>query len=42
MNLTRNYYAQRYWKPDLHNLLKFLNPRADGYAQDEPRVYATR
>jgi thymidylate synthase (FAD) len=40
MNLTLNYYTQWYWKIDLHNLLHFLNLRADSHAQYEIRVYA--
>jgi thymidylate synthase (FAD) len=40
MNLTLNCYTQWYWKIDLHNLLHFLNLRADSHAQYEIRVYA--
>ena len=38
--LPTNYYTQWYWKIDLHNLLHFLNLRADGHAQYEIREYA--
>ena len=38
MNLSLNYYTQWYWKIDLHNLLHFLQLRAD--AQYEIRFYA--
>jgi thymidylate synthase (FAD) len=40
MNLSVNFYTQWYWKIDLHNLLHFLNLRADRRAQYEIRVYA--
>lgn len=40
MNLSLNCYTQWYWKIDLHNLLHFLNLRADSHAQYEIRVYA--
>ena len=40
MNLPLNCYTQWYWKIDLHNLLHFLNLRADSHAQYEIRVYA--
>ena len=40
MNLPINCYTQWYWKIDLHNLLHFLNLRADSHAQYEIRVYA--
>ena len=40
MNLPLNCYTQWYWKIDLHNLLHFLNLRADPHAQYEIRVYA--
>lgn len=40
MNLPVNCYTQWYWKIDLHNLLHFLNLRADSHAQYEIRVYA--
>lgn len=40
MNLSVNYYTQWYWKIDLHNLLHFINLRADGHAQYEIRAYA--
>lgn len=40
MNLNLNYYTQWYWKIDLHNLLHFLQLRADSHAQFEIRAYA--
>lgn len=40
MNLPLNCYTQWYWKIDLHNLLHFLNLRADPHAQYEIRAYA--
>lgn len=40
MNLPVNCYTQWYWKIDLHNLLHFLNLRADSHAQYEIRIYA--
>ena len=40
INLSLNYYTQWYWKTDLHNLLNFLQLRADPHAQYEIRVYA--
>lgn len=40
MNLTLNFYTQWYWKTDLHNLLRFLDLRADAHAQYEIRAYA--
>ncbi|WP_354075685.1 FAD-dependent thymidylate synthase [Bradyrhizobium sp. S3.5.5] len=40
MNLTLNFYTQWYWKIDLHNLLHFLQLRADPHAQYEIRAYA--
>lgn len=40
MNLPLNCYTQWYWKINLHNLLHFLNLRADSHAQYEIRVYA--
>ena len=40
MDLTLNTYTQWYWKTDLHNLLNFLQLRADPHAQHEIRVYA--
>jgi len=40
MNLTLNTYTQWYWKTDLHNLLNYLQLRADSHAQYEIRVYA--
>ena len=40
MNLPTNIYTQWYWKTNLHNLLHFLQLRADSHAQYEIRVYA--
>jgi thymidylate synthase (FAD) len=40
MNLSLNFYTQWYWKTNLHNLLHFLNLRADPHAQYEIRAYA--
>jgi len=40
INLTLNAYTQWYWKIDLHNLMHFLELRADSHAQYEIRVYA--
>ena len=40
MNLPMNVYTQWYWKIDLHNLLHFLQLRADEHAQYEIRAYA--
>jgi thymidylate synthase (FAD) len=40
MNLSLNFYTQWYWKIDLHNLLHFLDLRADPHAQYEIRAYA--
>jgi thymidylate synthase (FAD) len=40
INLPLNIYTEWYWKVDVHNLLHFLNLRADGHAQYEIRVYA--
>lgn len=40
MNLSLNYYTQWYWKTDLHNLMNFLQLRADTHAQYEIRAYA--
>ncbi len=40
MTLTLNTYTQWYWKTDLHNLLNFLQLRADPHAQHEIRAYA--
>lgn len=40
MNLPVNFYTQWYWKIDLHNLMHFLQLRADPHAQYEIRVYA--
>ena len=34
------FYTQWYWKTDLHNLLRFLELRADPHAQWEIRQYA--
>lgn len=42
MNLTLNHYTEWYWKINLHNLLNFLNLRADSHAQYEIRVYAEK
>ena len=39
MTLTLNSYTQWYWKTDLHNLLNFLQLRADPHAQYEIRAY---
>ena len=38
--LPLNTYTQWYWKIDLHNLLHFLELRADPHAQYEIRAYA--
>ncbi len=40
MNLSLNFYTQWYWKIDLHNLLHFVQLRADPHAQYEIRAYA--
>ncbi len=40
MNLSLNFYTQWYWKIDLHNLMHFLQLRADAHAQYEIRAYA--
>jgi len=40
IDLTLNFYTQWYWKIDLHNLLHFLELRADPHAQWEIRAYA--
>ncbi len=40
MNLSLNFYTEWYWKTDLHNLLHFLELRADPHAQYEIRAYA--
>ncbi|GIW41712.1 MAG: flavin-dependent thymidylate synthase [Candidatus Binatia bacterium] len=40
MNLSLNFYTQWYWKIDLHNLIHFLELRADEHAQYEIRAYA--
>lgn len=36
------FYTQWYWKTDLHNLLRFLELRADEHAQWEIRQYALK
>jgi thymidylate synthase (FAD) len=40
MNLSLDFYTQWYWKIDLHNLMHFLQLRADSHAQYEIRAYA--
>ena len=40
INLPLGIYTQWYWKTDLHNLLHFLELRADRHAQYEIRAYA--
>ena len=40
IGLSINTYTQWYWKTDLHNLLNFLQLRADSHAQYEIRAYA--
>ncbi len=40
INLPLSTYTQWYWKVNLHNLLHFLQLRADPHAQTEIRVYA--
>ena len=40
INLTLATYTQWYWKTDLHNLMRFLQLRAEAHAQYEIRVYA--
>ena len=40
INLTLNTYTQWYWKTNLHNLMNFIQLRADDHAQYEIRVYA--
>jgi thymidylate synthase (FAD) len=40
IGLGINTYTQWYWKTDLHNLLHFLQLRADPHAQYEIRAYA--
>lgn len=40
MTLSLNFYTQWYWKTDLHNLMHFLELRADPHAQYEIRAYA--
>ncbi len=42
IGLGVNVYTQWYWKSDLHNLLHFLQLRADPHAQYEIRQYAER
>ncbi len=39
-NLNVSFYTQWYWKINLHNLMHFLELRADPHAQYEIRVYA--
>lgn len=39
-NLTVGFYTQWYWKVNLHNLMGFLQLRADSHAQYEIRAYA--
>ena len=39
-NLTVGFYRQWYWKVNLHNLMGFLQLRADPHAQYEIRAYA--
>ena len=40
IGLSVSTYTQWYWKTDLHNLLRFLQLRADAHAQFEIRAYA--
>ena len=40
MGLPLSTYTQWYWKVNLHNLLHFLQLRADAHAQWEIRTYA--
>ena len=40
INLPLSTYTQWYWKVNLHNLLHFLQLRADPHAQTEIRAYA--
>jgi thymidylate synthase (FAD) len=40
MTLSLNFYTQWYWKIDVHNLLHFVQLRADEHAQLEIREYA--
>jgi thymidylate synthase (FAD) len=40
MNLSLSFYTQWYWKIDLHNLMHFVQLRADPHAQYEIQVYA--
>jgi thymidylate synthase (FAD) len=40
IGLSLNTYTQWYWKANLHNLLHFLQLRADPHAQYEIRAYA--
>ncbi|MGH7056264.1 MAG: FAD-dependent thymidylate synthase [Acetobacteraceae bacterium] len=42
INLTLATYTEWYWKSDLHNLLHFLELRADPHAQYEIRAYSRR
>lgn len=39
-NLNVSFYTQWYWKTNLHNLMHFLELRADPHAQYEIKVYA--
>jgi thymidylate synthase (FAD) len=40
MTLSLNFYTEWYWKIDVHNLLHFVQLRADEHAQLEIREYA--
>jgi len=40
MVLPTNFYTQKYWTVDLHNLMHFLRLRLHAHAQYEIRVYA--
>ncbi len=40
INTPLSFYTEFYWKINLHNLLHFLELRADSHAQYEIRVYA--
>ena len=42
INLPLSAYTQWYWKVNLHNLLHFLQLRADSHAQWEIRAYAIK
>ena len=42
IGLGVNFYTQWYWKIDLHNLMNFLQLRADPHAQFEIREYADK